>query len=267
MEMPVVYIDSYEYGYMQYDIDSNKTLKENLMASKDLSYSQGIVNFDGITHINKAGVPDKGYAEINGDRFLSDINMRSLLGMCVEYWLKDNDTIIYAYEYKNKNNIRTFSSKDIDSADFSKYTVSDSNNKKTTIKLKKSINVIYNGQGMESFTEEDLIPQNGDMTFIDNDNDNLYEIVIINDKRYYVVDSVGNSGLSVKYKRYGVQTESGYYIKEDELDTNVYYIVYDEKGNEISPSLISADDVVSVAKSKNGNVISVTLTRKKKTVR
>ena len=133
MEMPVVYIDSYEYGYMQYDIDSNKTLKENLMASKDLSYSQGIVNFDGITHINKAGVPDKGYAEINGDRFLSDINMRSLLGMCVEYWLKDNDTIIYAYEYKNKNNIRTFSSKDIDSADFSKYTVSDSNNKKTTI--------------------------------------------------------------------------------------------------------------------------------------
>ena len=27
MEMPVVYIDSYEYGYMQYDIDSNKTLK------------------------------------------------------------------------------------------------------------------------------------------------------------------------------------------------------------------------------------------------
>lgn len=263
MEMPVVYIDSYEYGYMQYDIDSNKTLKENLMASKDLSYSQGIVNFDGITHINKAGVPDKGYAEINGDRFLSDINMRSLLGMCVEYWLKDNDTIIYAYEYKNKNNIRTFSSKDIDSADFSKYTVSDSNNKKTTIKLEKSINVIYNGQGMESFTEEDLIPQNGDVTFIDNDNDNLYEIVIINDKRYYVVDSVGNSGLSVKYKRYGVQTESGYYIKEDELDTNVYYIVYDEKGNEISPSLISADDVLSVAKSKNGNVISVTLTRKK----
>lgn len=82
---------------------------------------------------------------------------------------------------------------------------------------------------MESFTEEDLIPQNGDVTFIDNDNDNLYEIVIINDKRYYVVDSVGNSGLSVKYKRYGVQTESGYYIKEDELDTNVYYIVYDEK--------------------------------------
>ena len=97
MEMPVVYIDSYEYGYMQYDIDSNKTLKENLMASKDLSYSQGIVNFDGITHINKAGVPDKGYAEINGDRFLSDINMRSLLGMCVEYWLKDNDTIIYEH--------------------------------------------------------------------------------------------------------------------------------------------------------------------------
>ena len=40
--------------------------------------------------------------KINGDRFLSDINMRSLLGMCVEYWLKDNDTIIYAYEYKNK---------------------------------------------------------------------------------------------------------------------------------------------------------------------
>ena len=73
--------------------------------------------------------------------------------------------------------------------------------------------------------------ENGDVTFIDNDNDNLYEIVIINDKRYYVVDSVGNSGLSVKYKRYGVQTESGYYIKEDELDTNVYYIVYDEKEN------------------------------------
>ena len=36
---------------------------------------------------------------------------------------------------------------------------------------------------MESFTEEDLIPQNGDVTFIDNDNDNLYEIVIINDKK------------------------------------------------------------------------------------
>ena len=27
MEMPVVYIDSYEYGYMQYDIDSNKNPK------------------------------------------------------------------------------------------------------------------------------------------------------------------------------------------------------------------------------------------------
>lgn len=81
---------------------------------------------------------------------------------------------------------------------------------------------------MESFTEEDLIPQNGDVTFIDNDNDNLYEIVIINDKRYYVVDSVGNSGLSVKYKRYGVQTESGYYIKEDEL-VQMFIILYTMK--------------------------------------
>ncbi len=50
------------------------------MASKDFIIQSGIVNFDGITHINKAGVPDKGYAEINGDRFLSDINMRSLFG-------------------------------------------------------------------------------------------------------------------------------------------------------------------------------------------
>ena len=29
----------------------------------------------------------------------------------------------------------------------------------------------------ESLQKEDLIPQNGDVTFIDNDNDNLYEIV------------------------------------------------------------------------------------------
>lgn len=263
MEMPVVYLDTIKYGYMQHTVDSDKTLLNNLMSRKDLYYNQGIVNFDGVTHINKSAKPDKGYAGINGENFGCDINIRPLLGRCVEYWLNGDGVIVYAYEYKDKNEVHTFSYKDIDTADFNKYSVYEENNNKANYKLEKSINVIYNGQGMESFSASDLIPMNGDVTLIDNDDDNLYEIVIINDKKYYVVDSVGNGGLSVKYRRYGAQNESGYYIKEEELDSDVYYSVYDDEGNKISPELISQDSVISVEKSKNENVISVVLTKKK----
>lgn len=263
MEMPIVYSGSYKYGFVQQTIDNDNTLLTNLMSKKNLSYYQGIVNFDGVTHINKSDDIDIKYAEINGERYACNINIRSLLGRCVEFWTNDADEIVYAYEYKDENHIYSFSAEDIDSADFSKYVITDDNNKKTNIKLEKSINVIYNGQGMESFSEEDLIPKNGDVTLIDNDDDNLAEIVIVNDKRYYVVDSVGNGGLSVKYKRYGIQTESGYNVSEDELNDGVFYAVYDENGNEIEPSSISVDSVVSVASSKDGRIISVVLTKKK----
>lgn len=263
LEMPVVYIDSYKYGYMQYVVDDSNTLMQNLLNKKELSYRQGIMNFNGITYINKSDDPDEGYVEINGERFSCDADIRGLLGQSVEYWVNNDDVVVYAYGYKNRNTVYNFKSEDIDSAGFDKYVVYVDGINKKNIRLDKSINVIYNGQGLESFSEAELLPANGNVTLIDNDNDNYIEIVIVSDKKYYVVDEVSRGGLSVRYKRYGAQTQSGYTLKDEEVGSSVYYIVYDENGNKMTPEYISAGSVISVAESPNGKYINVTVTKKK----
>ncbi len=262
LELPIVYVSSYIGTLAQYASDDDGTLLNNLLIEKELNFANGICTFDGYTYTYKTGTPEPLYAEIDGVRYNNpNTDLSGYIGRHVEYWYNDDNEIVAIYMYRSKNSSVTYSADDIEEASLSRYTVTDNKSSKT-LKLDSGAVIIYNKSFLDGVSEEDLIPENGSVQFVDNDEDGTYEIVFINEKNYYVVDSISTSGLSIRYKQYGTQTETGYSIDETDLNDTIFYNVCTDEGASVSYDGVSVGSVISVAKNADGNIINVIVTKK-----
>lgn len=260
LEMPVVRTD-YDDSVIKGDGDD--TLLNQWLDKNDMAFYDGVLTFDGYTDLLGFEVPNDYMAKIDGEKVDNNgTQLKGMVGKHIEYFTKD-DAIVAAYEYPGKNSSVRFDTEDISSVNgLSSYIVSDKDNKRTTYRLSDSPYMVYNMQGMSDYSDEYLKPENGNVTLIDNDDDNKYDVILVNNIKYYVVDDVSSSGLSVKYKKYSGQNDSGYYVSENDLENSIFYNVTDGDGNYAEPSIISKNSVVGVSKSLDGTMINVIVTKK-----
>lgn len=178
--------------------------------------------------------------------YLGNTKADSFLGLSVSYYYvvdpkDESKTLICVSE--DKNDIIKIESKDIVSFVGGKYTYLDEKGREEEIKVSVDASIIYNGQFKGTLSEDEFVPLDGTVTFVDADRDDKYEIIKIDDIKYVTVARVD----VYKTAFYGL---NGEYIEFDGYDKNTVFDIRDSEGKIVKLSSILPDDLLCVKESK-----------------
>jgi len=208
----------------------------------------GIVTADMYTSVYGETSLEGDYVEINEEAYRVGTTLAAdLLGYDTEYFYHTEGNtrvldFIEPYEDVNKTVTVRFDSIASVSADGYEFTYEASENKEKTIRLSKDTSLIYNGK-QTPVTKEKLMPQKGDVCFIDNDGDGSYEVVRVNSYRTFVVAGISEFDGTVTDKITGDK------LKLDPK-SNDYVVEYYSGGKKTDSGKIYAGSVLSVAQSE-----------------
>ena len=213
---------------------------------RGIKRSTGIVNqiyFCAVNGEEKFGLEQDEIVIGNEVYKCSYTQPEDVFGCNTEFWYTTDDivnTILYIGEYKNRR-IK------VQSDDFSKYTGSNftyyEGGRQKYIKISGNVDVIYNWSYCADYTEDDILLTGltGNDVFIDNDNDGIYDLIIINEYKDFTV-----SGVDAENKK--IYTGQSDVIIDGSKCDNM--IIIDSEKGEIDLSAIDSDGVISVQQSK-----------------
>ena len=232
---------------IQVRINKNKTI---------LSEYHHVYRADGIMQATPdtalggwRSVPD-GFVLVNETAYRVEEDFRDFLGKRIRYYYRmnqgdDDPQLLYAEESGGMSN--WYLSEDIAQWDGNAYRIYE-NGGTRVYSIPASADILYNQQKVER-SDVNMMPENGSVELIDNDNDGEWEVVKIMEYRDVVVTSVD------------LEEEVLYNAivpgEKFELQRNHYRFV-NTSGLPMSLEEIKKDDVVSLAVSPNGqNVYGV----------
>lgn len=243
---------------VQYEVTDKTLLKDNLNVTKGTGQVTAIES----TALDGSSKVGSGKIKIGDEIFETAYNMNYLLGYNVNYYLKTEkgsaSQLILAMPVKNQNNELVISA-DL----FSKlstasnntvveYFTSENTSKTDTATIASNATLIYNGkyETMDS-SLLDMTDKSGNITLLDTNKDDKYDIVFVKSYTNIVVEEVTSSNKIVdKY--------SDTVLK---LDDNVDYRI--TKGlEELSLSDLNEFDVLSVAESLDKKLYEILVTTK-----
>ena len=183
---------------------------------------------------------------------------RDMLGARVKAYVKHNkstgtDEIIYIGLHKKTTEL-IIEDEDIKEYDMSLRRLSyySDETKIKKVELSPSAAVIINGSAYPDYEEVDLCPRKGRLRLIDNDSDDVYDAVIVTSYETVVVDYVSQYNKKIKNKY--TYTGATQYIPTDEDE---YMIDVEKNGVKIGIAEINQGDVLTVARSRNGKIITI----------
>lgn len=240
-----------------YEVTDKTLLKDNLNVEKE----EGRITAVESTSIDGSASLGKNQIRIDNVTYNTAENFNNLLGFNVTYYVKNEDkggdTLILARPIAGKN-----STSEIIADRFSKLTTkngnvaieyfTDDNHKKTaTAEIAADAKLIYNGKYAEfDKAHLDLSKVQGKINLLDGNKDGKYEIVFVTQFTNIVVESVSSSGKII-------DKLTGTALK---LDENVDYYLW-SGSNRLEPSDLKEWDVLSVAKSLEGDLYDIVVTR------
>lgn len=122
----------------------------------------------------------------------------------------------------------------------------DENGKLKKANISQQVMVIYNGVALPIYDDSDFLPETGDITLIDEDNNSKYDIVIISSYDNYVVESVDFED-GILYDSLG---------RSFKWNENAEIKILSENFTALSEADITQSCVLSVAVSKDGSLIT-----------
>jgi len=211
-----------------------------------------------------------GEWETDTDTFnVGDTNAAELLGYRVTFYVKDRgerDATILSINIDTKtNNVLVVDADDMEFVDlgndtFEYWVDKDKDDEPEEEDLNSKLIAIYNGvyydqndgkSGTIEKLEEILMPTSGHITFLDNDDDDVYDIAFVTKYSNYIVDEIDE-------QKYRVETTSGDTFVFDPDDDDKKFAIYDEDGYEMDFDDIQEGDVLSIVMDgKNFNDSSV----------
>ena len=225
-----------------------------------IAKDHGIVRANENTAIDSSASAGKN-GIIIGDRrayiyFSNDST--EYLGYNVDYYYRsdESDDIILYMEPKNTE-ITEINGIDIESFENQVLTY-DIGSRRKRETIGKDVSVIFNGVYTINYFFEDgtsiFSPLYGDLKLIDNNNDGKTDIVSVIAYKNIVVSAIDTEECIV-YDKYSPANNLDY---SDDRDT---WIITDSSGNLMSFADLKKWDVVSVAKSRNNDVLRAVMTR------
>ena len=242
--------------------------------------TSGIVTDDG--EVALASEPKVGGENIKiaEQVFIDNTGKSDFVGRYVRgYYTTDKDgadVLIYAFVPDNKNEIIKVVEEDIKNFENDTYEVyknSDSSSTKT-LKLDNEYVLIYNNRPVDVVLTQErfrqlMVPVAGDVTLIDNNTDNKYDVVIVNSIRTLVVKGYQESTKTIfsllEFENTDLN-DSGEFIENSSsisFDKVSDIEVMNSDGVMLNIDSIAPKDVVSVMMSADGSYAKVVISSKK----
>lgn len=186
---------------------------------------------------------------INNQKYLRNdpTVLNDSVGRGVRFWYKADGSqriVVYAERYETSEVV--FGAKDGLELDIAagvyKFYEGD---KLVNYRLSDTYNVIYNMQELYPVTSAKLLPLTGTVTLVDNNGDNLYDVVIV-DEFYNLVADMYNKNLNTITDI----KDNSRSLRLDDYDS---YRIFDKSGNIISADKIKSNSVIEIYKSPDGS--------------
>ena len=236
-----------------YEVKSGENL---LRKNFDIYEIEGIVETGAGISVSEREAKD-GIAIIDGVEYeTGSVNVSEFVGMRVCAYIRkgrndDIGTILYISKDK-KNSVAEFLDKDIVSYNERQYRYDDGQRERT-LNLESGCEIIYNGERIAPEAEDfiPMVPENGNIVAIDNNNNGEADILFINNYKIYVADYINPSKKMVITKN----TKETIEIDEDKDIT----ITMDN--SVISLNDIKTADVLNILENLNGEIKTVKVSR------
>lgn len=242
--------------YETVGISNNNYIKEAtsgntiLKVYHNIASVRDIVKSNEVTSLTSTKGAGDGSVVIGNIRLNTNgTSLNPYLGYSVEaYYNVEDETILFA-GVTDKNNALVI---DIDT--FVRYLSEkityEKDSKELTVSLSSSADIIYNGK-FEPFSKklfENIA--NGNITLIDNNNDNKYDVAFINSYVNGVLDTKSNDGYVLRFKNN---------VPSIKLEDYVAYDIKDAAGKNVAFEVISENNVLSLQESKDKSYILITV--------
>ena len=226
---------------------------------------EGIVTADAASYLYNERTLKDTQLEISGQVF--DFNGVAPLGFVGKhvyfYVLVEADGgygNVVSITASNKNTVVSLNGEDM--VDYSnmgmKYYISET--KTTEIDTNLSTKWIYNGVPGSYCLDAVDFNGNVQITAVDNNEDENFDVVSVYEYEDAIVDRVDAESMTVVYKAgYYFKNEKNMCFDEEEEDIKVTY--FDAEGKKTNFDTIQSGDVLSIAKSKNGKVVRVVISK------
>ncbi len=186
---PLMRQDGISSGSVDYSIDESRCILTDYFS---LSKTEGIVTRTPNMSLNQNYNCSSGTMEINSKEYKENIeDCNRYFGKKVNAWI-DSDECVRCVEIAKNVRSVTYDTDDIDSFSNNYFTCY-TGEKREKLTLSPGYSYVRNGS-LAVLTELEVSNNEGEFTFIDNDSDGNYDIVLGDIKKYMVVSQISASG-------------------------------------------------------------------------
>lgn len=242
----------------EYEKISGETL---LFSRYGIRKREGIITASNYSAYNsiRTNLPDEGWIEIDGVVYRTNgINANDLLGYSVVYYVNEtngeNDLIYIRLNEKKNEIIKIEASrlKGFNASDFT-FSYETEENKKKKTRVSQNSDVIYNGVYYKKvgdiIDETILLPEAGNLTLLDRNNDGMTDTVFVLQYDNVVVDGIIPHKYEVSFKDGYLSKEKSYVTLDP--DSKEYDVTVTRDGKPYFMENIREWDVLSIAQSIN----------------
>lgn len=247
----ILEMSSYGNASGVYETEPNMTW---LKAMFGIEEKEGIVTMNDETALYSSG-SNIGENKIKIDNTIYDAaaDFGGFLGLNVKYYVKDDDTVIYAYPDRNKT--LTIDADDLTSAAVGRQISYYKNDKRNTVDIDKEIAVIYNGVCVPDYEMSIFNIKNGRIELIAADGAGRYTAAKIteyqtafitanNTAESFAVDSIGKAEIGYdRYDRFRVYGADGAEISAAEIPMKSIACIAESKDKKSARWYISTEKV------------------------
>lgn len=247
------YLLSYSNGTPSYSVDDS-TVLDHKLASSDMTYVEGIVTgnqFGSLTGDELGRISIENVSYIIGCDIDADI-----IGCYVNAFVTEQsggDAVTSIIIDPEENSSVTIAEDDIEEITFDSiryYT----GTRTETLRL-NDVMVVRNGKILADFSQSDLMPVNGNITLIDNDDDGIYDVLQTENRQYFTVSRTSSSNNAIVLEDGSYEGSTHIYI--DPEDSEYYHRIYFNDGTEASFSDIKSGDVLKFEGSRDQKILNV----------
>lgn len=259
MMVPVYYNENIAPSY---EVDETKTFRSYLNGrlGDGVTKLTGIVTADTSTYLYNAVANLKDTQIVIEDKVYNykGTAPTGLVGQTVDYYVTTtdyNEGEIIAVSPTNKNTVYDFSGSQIEKLSKTEIVFTADEVGKCTVKADYETRYIYNNRIDLKYTLTDIEKTDSFIIrTVDNDDDDIAEVVFVYEYTDCIVEAV--------YEETGVITlKNGFYFGNSRSitldDEIISFEIFDADGVKGDISDIHADDVISVAQSKDGSMVRV----------
>lgn len=240
-----------------------ESMDETFLSSwRSIYKDNGKVTANTRAGINAETICGAGYIKIGSTEFRnSNKEYDAYIGREVTYYYRETSSeyeLIYMKQ-RARTKIMTLTSEELDSFSNMEYTYTPADtNKERKLKITNQANVIYNTQNLYEYTEDQLIPKSGTVTFVDADGDGKYtkeDTIIIQSYKDVVVGGIDVTN-EIIYDKYAHGEDNDYELNLGRMEA---YEIKDQHGDTFGLRELREWDVLAALVSPDGRYADITL--------